>query len=204
MAFADFKTIDQVLEQYPLKYKVASFLPEAPIELPDLLIENINFSLQKQGLAESEFFFRESFIYPFLHWAWKRHSHLKLWSNKALRYDDTLFGEPDYLVSQWIEDRPIHRLLNRPLLAVAEAKRQDFELGWVQCLAEMIACQKINADESLTVYGVVSTGILWQFGKLTQDQFTRELLSFSIADPQRVAGALDFMFGECEKQLLNQ
>jgi hypothetical protein len=42
--------------------------------------------------------------------------------------------------------------------------KQDFEGGWAQCVAEMIACQKLNQNDHLTVYGVVSTGILWDFG----------------------------------------
>jgi len=114
---------------------------------------------------------------------------------------DNLFGEPDYFVSVWTEEEVIDKLVNKPLLAVAEAKKQDFEGGWAQCLAELIACQKINADEQLTVYGIVSTGIIWEFGKLKKNVFTRDLLSYTIADPQRVFGILDFVFMECEKQL---
>ncbi|MCW5848557.1 MAG: hypothetical protein KIT87_00455 [Anaerolineae bacterium] len=45
------------------------------------------------------------------------------------------FGEPDYFVAVW-EEGVIARLVSRPLLVVMEAKKQDFEGGWAQCLAE--------------------------------------------------------------------
>jgi len=111
-----------------------------------------------------------------------------------------LSGEPDYFVSAW-RDEVIDKLINTPVLAVVEAKKQDFEGGWGQCLAEMIACQKLNQDEKLTVYGIVSTGLSWEFGKLETNIFTKHLLSYSISDPQKILGNLDFIFAECEKQV---
>ncbi|MBC8235885.1 hypothetical protein H8E77_40590 [bacterium] len=201
MPFSNFKSIEQVIQLYPLQIKRERFLPGVQLELPALFMENLNFSLERQAVQESEVFFRESFIFPFLQQAWKRHPKLKLWVKQTLKYDDNLFGEPDYFVSVWTEEEVIDKLVNKPLLAVAEAKKQDFEGGWAQCLAELIACQKMNADEQLTVYGIVSTGIIWEFGKLKKNVFTRDPLSYTIADPQRVFGILDFVFMECEKQL---
>ena len=164
MAFSDFKNIEQVIQLYPLQIRRERFLPGVQLELPVLFIENLNFSLERQAAQESEVF---SFIFPFLQQAWKRHPKLKLWVNQTLKYDDNLFGEPDYFVSVWTEKEVIDKLVNKPLLAVAEAKKQDFDGGWAQCLAELIACQKVNADEQLTVYGIVSTGIIWELGNQT-------------------------------------
>ena len=201
MAFSDFKTIDQVIRQYPLQIRREQFLPDVSVPLPPLVLENFNFSLQNQGEQESEVFFRESFIYPLLQEVWKRHARLKLWVNQKLEYDDVLQGEPDYFVAKQATHEVISRVVNKPLLAVAEAKRQDFTEGWGQCLAEMIACQKVNADEDVTVYGIVTTGVLWEFGRLAQQVFTRDPRSFALTDPQRVLGLLDFVFAECEKQI---
>jgi len=200
MAFSNFKNVGQVLEQYPLRYRRERFLPDVSIELADFFLENINFSLDKQAENENEFFFRESLIFPFLQQAWKRHHQLKLWSHQQLAYDDKLCGEPDYFISSW-RDEVINKWVNTPLLAVVEAKKQDFEGGWGQCLAEMIACQKINQDENLVIYGIVSTGMFWEFGKLVQDIFTKHSFSYSIAEPQKVFGILDFVFEQCEKQI---
>jgi len=49
----------------------------------------------------------------------------------------------------------------------------------------MIACQKI----------------IWEFGKLQTNAFTKHPLPYSISDPQRILGILDFIFAECEQQL---
>ena len=100
----------------------------------------------------------------------------KIWSvplilKSTIVYDRELYGEPDYLVSAMIEG-VIDKLINKPFLAVAEAKKEDFARGWAQCLAEMIACQKINEDESVVIYGIVPTGLIWEFGKLEQNTFT--------------------------------
>jgi len=200
MPFSNFKNVAQVIEQYPLKIIRDEFLPDASIEIPDWFMENIKFSLHRQTENENEFFFRESLIFPFLQQSWKRHQHLKLWSHQSLTYDDKLCGEPDYFVSVW-RDEVIDKFVNTPLLAVAEAKKQDFDGGWGQCLAAMIACQKTNQDENITVYGIVSTGMFWEFAKLAQNTFTKHPFSYSIAEPQKVLGNLDYVFAECEKQI---
>jgi hypothetical protein len=200
MAFGEFKNLKQVLQLYPLKMRTEKFLPDVQLEVPEYLRENLEFSLYWQGTAyQSEAFFCESFIFPLLQMAWKRHKQLALWSHQSLVYDTKLFGEPDYLVSVW-RDEAISEFVNTPLLAVAEAKRQDFDSGWGQCLAEMIACQKLNQNDNLTIYGIVSTGILWEFGKLETNIFTKHLLSYAISEPQKILGLLDYLFAECEKQ----
>jgi len=200
MAFSNFKNIQQVIQKYPLRIKREGFLPDTLIELPAWFLENINFSLKRQPAHTSEAFLCESFIFPFLQQVWKRHDTLALWSHQSLAYDDELFGEPDYFVSAW-RDEVIEKLINTPLLAVAEAKKQDFDEGWGQCLAEMIACQKMNQDDNITVYGIVSTGLFWEFGKLEANNFTKHPLSYSISEPQKVFGNLDFVFAACEKQV---
>lgn len=201
MAFSDFKSVEQVLEKYPLILKREKFLPDVHLELPPWFLDNLNFALRRQAAQESEIFFRESIIFPFLQQAWKRHQKLKLWLNVPLFYSSELAGEPDYLVSLWPEG-VISKLVNQPLLAVMEAKKQDFEGGWAQCLAAMIACQKINSTTPLTIYGIVTTGLTWRFGKLENNVFTEDLLSYSIDTPEKAFGLLDFVFARCEEQLL--
>jgi hypothetical protein len=201
MAFSDFKNIKQVLQYCPVvKLKLARFLPDVQLELPELFMENLNFALDKRTMFENEVFFCESFIFPFLQQTWKRHDKLKLWSHQELICDDKLYGEPDYLISGWsgeVMEKPI----NTPLLAVVEAKKQDFEGGWAQCLSEMMACQKLNKNDHFTVYGIVSTGIIWEFGKLEKEVFTQHTLSYSVTESKKVFGILDYLFTECEKQV---
>ncbi|MEZ4866351.1 MAG: hypothetical protein R3C14_33850 [Caldilineaceae bacterium] len=201
MAFSDFKNIAQVISKYPLQLRRDRFLPDTQLELPSWFLANMNFALDRQGTYESEQFFRESFIYPFLQLAWQRHLRLQLWINQSITADQVLFGEPDYLISIWPEG-VVDQLVNRPLLAVMEAKRQDFEAGWAQCLAAMLAAQQINAAVSTIIYGIVTTGISWEFGQLDGAQFIRDPRSYAITTPEVVFGLLDFIFTQCEQQLL--
>ena len=85
-----------------------------------------------------------------------------MWKGAALE-SDTLIGTADYLIA------PKRAYLAYPLLCVTEAKRDDFEQGRTQCVAEMIACRDNNHREAFDtdVYGIVSNGQGWQFYKLT-------------------------------------
>ncbi len=200
MSFSDFQNIKQVTKNYPLRIRQERFLPDIRLELPALFIDNLNFAIETKAVEESEAFFCENFIYPFLQQTWKQHRKLKVWSHQAIVFDEELNGEPDYLISA-LTDEVIDTFITKPLLAVAEAKKEDFSKGWAQCLAEMIACQKINDDESIIIYGIVSTGLFWEFGKLTKNIFTKHLLSYSINEPDKLFAILDFIFAECEKQI---
>ena len=81
-----------------------------------------------------------------------------------------------------------------PLIILVEAKKNDFEQGWGQCLAELVAAQKINEDTDFPVYGIVTDGTLWQFGRLVGDAFTRNRTNFSLDNLPILFGAVDFVF----------
>ncbi|OQY48442.1 MAG: hypothetical protein B6242_02345 [Anaerolineaceae bacterium 4572_78] len=203
MAFSDFKSIEDVQAKYPLAVTEADFLTYEQLTPHDFFMEELKFSLSMKSSVESEMFFREQLISPFMRQAWKLHSSLKLWINRKLTYDDILTGEPDYFLTS----RPRGATttpVGKPLLAVSEAKQEDFIEGWGQCLATMLACQKLNNDENVVVYGIVCTGMFWEFGKLEKDVFTKNLWSYSISDPARVLGILDYIFTECEKQVAKE
>ena len=63
-----------------------------------------------------------------------------------------------------------------------------------QCLAELVAAQKINDDPAFPVYGIVTDGTLWQFGKLIGDTFTQNRTDFVLADLPTLFGAVDSVF----------
>ena len=115
-----------------------------------------------------------------------------LWIGKSIAYDDILSGTPDYLVSTRSELGP--RVVGSPLIILVEAKKNDFEMGWGQCLAELVAAQKINADAGFPVYGIVTDGDRWQFGRLVNDTFTEEPMSFLLQDLPALFGAIDAVF----------
>ena len=200
MAFRDFKSVDAVLREYPLELGYDPLFADAWEEVPAAFLDDLRFALGRRRAGDSEAFYTENFVYPFLRLVWKRHPRLHVWSHRPLAVDDRLSGEPDYLVAE-IETGLVDRLVRTPLVAVVEAKRQDFDEGWGQCLAAMLACRAANADRPLAVYGVVSTGLNWEFGRLAGQRFTRHPDNYGITDPALVNGMLGQVFAACERQL---
>lgn len=200
MAFSDFKNINMVLEKYPLRIKREQFIPDRASDVPAWFLENLDFVMKKRQVNENEFFACEVLIYPFLQEAWKRHVTLQLWIKQAIHDTAELSGEPDYLVS-YIPNEAIRQMITTPLLAVVEAKQEKFSEGWGQCVAEMIACQHLNHAPQVPVYGIVTSGELWQFGKLREDVFTENAYPVAIENPVKILGALDYIFTECEQNI---
>jgi len=77
---------------------------------------------------------------------------------------------------------------------LVEAKKNDFEQGWGQCLSELVAAQKINADLDIPAHGIVSDGTWWQFGVLVGDAFTQNRTNFSLDDVPTLFGAVHAVF----------
>lgn len=70
-------------------------------------------------------------------------------------------------VSQQLKGTLDYLLINESKFLVVEAKNEDLYRGFKQLAAEMIAVEQWAEDDDLKIlYGAVSTGTLWQFGKL--------------------------------------
>jgi hypothetical protein len=77
---------------------------------------------------------------------------------------------------------------------VVEAKKDNFEAGWGQCLAELIAVQKINQLPEQVVYGIVSNGDYWEFGQLKQSVFTKNIKVYTLQTLDSLMAALNYVF----------
>jgi len=113
------------------------------------------------------------------------------WIQKSIVFDQLLTGTPDYIFSK--KSALGKTVLETPIIIVVEAKKNDFEQGWGQCLAELVASQKINADLQRIIYGIVTDGVLWQFGRLKQDVFTKNSYNFTLDNLNKLYGALEFI-----------
>ncbi|MCC5659103.1 hypothetical protein LC608_19405 [Nostoc sp. XA010] len=150
----------------------------------------------------------ENIIYPVLKEVWKNYrSKLTLWSHETLAYDEDLSGVPNYTVTQRnplgtiVFDKPYFLT---PYFLTVEAKQDKFEEGWGQCLAEMIAVQRINDDFNSDIFGIVSNGKIWQFGKLIADVFTRNRNLYVIQDLDKLFAAVNYIFQQCELKVQKQ
>jgi hypothetical protein len=74
-----------------------------------------------------------------------------------------------------------------------EAKKEDLNGGLGQCIAEMIAAQRFNQQEGneiTEIYGVVTSGTLWKFLKLSENQVFLDLTEYYLGDLPKILGIL--------------
>lgn len=103
-----------------------------------------------------------------------------------------LTGVSDFLVSL----SPEQFYLQAPIIILVEAKKEDPKFGLGQCVAEMIAAQRFNADKGndiLRIYGAATTGTEWQFLKLEEKCLHIDMTIYSIAQCDKILGILSRM-----------
>ncbi len=124
--------------------------------------------------------------------------HLKVWKSAALSDEETI-GYVDYLIAER------QAYLEAPFLCIVEAKKDDFEQGFAQCLPEMKACQYNNSklQAVVEVYGIVTNGDGWKFYKLTLEGLVYESGLYTIANLSQLLGILYYIFSCCEQNLLS-
>lgn len=62
--------------------------------------------------------------------------------------------------------------------------------------------QKINAKPEQTLFGIVSNGIRWEFGKLKSNLFTKNIKGYSIENFDTLFAVINSVFNECKTQIL--
>jgi hypothetical protein len=201
MPFTDYATIGDVALAYQIVLRGEKFVALLERPISDRLREDLDFAENYVGYSRSETALRENLIYPILKDVWKSYlQDLMLWSQEPLRYDANLSGVPDYVVCPL---SPLGRwVVQPPYIVVIEAKRDDFERGWAQCLAALLAAQKLNDLPELTLYGITTTGRSWEFGKLEGATFTQDTRSFAWSHREELCAALHFVFEQCQAQVL--
>ncbi|MEQ8969051.1 MAG: hypothetical protein RIE73_01495 [Coleofasciculus sp. C1-SOL-03] len=192
MAFTDFKSLAQVQQEYKIKYSEETFITYIDLKPSDDFRNEFEFNLENIDVFTSGASRCENVIYPILREVYKSFvDQYTLWSHKPITYDHKLTGTPDYLISTKSELGKT--ILGLPLVVVVEAKQNNFIEGWGQCLAELIAAQKMNQNETQPVYGIVTDGELWQLGRLVGDVFTKEKTRIAITDLDKLFGVIAFL-----------
>lgn len=192
MAFSDFKTGAEVQERFRIRYSENDFVEVEDSSPSEHFLQEFAFTQQHFDVLASEASRCEAIIFPILREVYKTYTDVySLWVKKSIVYDETLSGTLDYFVSTKSELGKT--VVGSPLIMLVEAKKHDFEKGWGQCLAELVAAQKINDDAAFPVYGIVTDGIFWEFGQLVGDTFTQNITPFSLGDLPLLFGAIDFV-----------
>ncbi len=67
----------------------------------------------------------------------------------------------------------------------------------------MVAAQRLNDELKIIIFGIVSNGKFWQFGKLETNTFTCNKTFYTIQELDKLFGAVNYVFQQCEIQLNN-
>lgn len=202
MSFTFYKNLAMVIKKFELTYEEKDFLTESQFPLSDYFKQRFQTLLQEGIVDNSEAAICENIIAPILTEIWYSYKEkFLLWSHQTLIYDEDLSGVPDYLLAQ---KSPLGKIVfDKPFFVAIEAKKDDFSAGWGQCGAEMLACQKINQIEGTTIFGIVSNGKIWEFAKLSDRLFTKNIKPYTIYDLEELFRAVNYIFEQCQLQLSN-
>lgn len=141
---------------------------------------------------------RSEFIIAFVLLELRNHLHnqvsLSLFSGIEFDVDKEkkLHGFCDFIISL----SPEQLFLTSPVVAIVEAKNENIIAGIGQCLAEMVASKLFNERENnevAHVYGVVTTGSLWKFIKLTDTIAFVDKKEYHIECIDKIMGILTAM-----------
>ena len=109
--------------------------------------------------------------------------------------EDGLTGVCDFLVSL----SPEQFYLEAPALILVEAKKDDLTAGIGQCVAEMVAAQRFNAEQEndiACIYGTITSGMDWLFLKLEGKKLYIDMRTYHISQCDTILGILAGMVAQ--------
>ncbi len=200
-SLSTFKTLEDALIHFQIKENSLNLFPnlENKHEVSPYLVAELEFNTTKLPYNVSEAALCEMVIFPILKEVWKHFMEkLLLWSHRSIGKDAEMSGIPDYILAK---RSPLGRVMDLPLLVMIEAKKDDFDGGWGQCIAQMVTAQGINNSKS-EIYGIVTNGNAWEIGKLDSNAiFSRHNASFSLQDIPLLYNMLYNLFELCEAKV---
>ncbi len=118
-------------------------------------------------------------------------NRISLFSGKEFNVapEQGLSGFCDFLISL----SPEQLFIQAPVVTIVEAKNDNIQLGFGQCIAEMIAAQLFNErkqNKIEIIYGVVTTGSVWKFMRLMEQRIEVDLDEYFIQDIGKILGIL--------------
>ncbi|MXV85235.1 hypothetical protein F4X88_17865 [Candidatus Poribacteria bacterium] len=122
---------------------------------------------------------------------------ISLFSGIDFNVDDEsgLMGVCDFIISL----SPVQFGLEAPIIVLVEAKNNNLEVGLGQCVAEMVAAQRFNAEAENNIpciYGATTSGTEWRFLKLEGQKLHIDMSVYQIEGCDRVLGILASMVAQ--------
>ncbi len=195
--FTSFKTRTEVIKEFDLEFTIENFVKKKNFNLDKRDHEKLERSFNTPGIFNSEYAICEAILYPILSEV-AYYNNLPLWSHAPLEsVEANLSGTPDYLLALSEKGGELYK---KAIVCVGEAKKDDFQGGWAQVTAEMVAAQKENNKDDIPVYGLVTTGKSWEFAVLKNNNFTLHKEAISATQNfQDVLDCLNWIFFEAKK-----
>ncbi|MGF1524263.1 MAG: hypothetical protein ACFBSF_18235 [Leptolyngbyaceae cyanobacterium] len=200
MILSNYKSLGETVQEFQITYTEADFVSEVRFTIADYFRKDLTLMMREAVVDNSEAAICENLVYPILKEVWKSYRQkFLIWSQKFLNYSSDLSGFPEYILAR---RSPLGKVVfDKPYFVLVEAKLDDFDSGWGQCLAEMIAAERLNDGLDIIVFGIVSNGNVWQFGKLEKATFTQNLTFYTIQELDRLFAVVNYIFRQCEIQL---
>ena len=199
-SFSPFNTLESALIHFNIQENSQILFPpiDEYVAVPQTLIEDLHFNMTEMPYKVSEASICEMVIFPILRSVWKNFkTKLLLWSHKGIGKDAENSGIPDYIIAKRSH---LGRVMDLPFLVMIEAKKDNFDEGWGQCVVQMRTAQLLNQDDK-PIYGIVSNGGNWEFGQLLGDIFTQHSTNISIDDLPKLYNTLCYLLKICEKRV---
>ncbi|MCB1189212.1 MAG: hypothetical protein H7A23_03940 [Leptospiraceae bacterium] len=200
MAYGTYKTIEEVGKKFDIESEFVEFLKEEKVQIEVLFFQFFLKNLKTPRNYISENSICETIISPILNIITEKHL-LPVWSHVHfdVSEEEGLTGIPDFLIAPTSKTGFTY---TNPIVCIAEVKKENFEEGWTQVLCEMIAAQRFNNKPNETIYGIATSGSMWQFGKLIGKKFIMDPRIYSATvDLQRLLDALNWFICEAKKEL---
>jgi hypothetical protein len=198
MPFSTFKSLEEVARAYQIMLRVEEFIQPIVRPVDEHLETRLQLFLENAPVSVSEEAVCEFLIAPILQEIWLSYlDSLMLWSHVSFGDQPPLVGYPDYFFSK---RSPLGPVRDQPYVLFMQAKKDDFDAAWAQCLAAMLAAQKMNKHPDQTIYGGVSNGRTWSFAKLEPRVFTQDCREFTVSHLPELFAVLHYLF-EQSRQL---
>ena len=193
MSYSDF-TLETVKKNLHLNISSREdiFSEVAPLPVSEYLQETLAYNVPFALASNTEKSRSEMIITPILLELTKKFANqISLFSGVEFNIEPSqgLNGNCDFLISR----SPEFLLINAPVIIVVEANKENIKGGLGQCIAEMYAARLFNEREEnqvTEIYGVVTTGEIWKFLRLSGELVQIDLAEYFLNDVNKILGIL--------------
>ena len=197
MAYSNF-TKNELKKKFGVNIKDAAFSAgkTRAIEPSSWLLETLT-RLQKIGFS-TEKERSERLVTPILAELHQLNDWgFKIYSGQIMNADESvgLNGECDFLLAYG----DVSSILETPIFSVTEAKKNDLDIGIVQCSAQLIGAKIFNEKEgyeSPLLFGCSTTGIDWRFIRYENNMILWDQNTYTLGNLPELLGVLQYVIDE--------